>query len=301
MQSLRVDGCTSNWGTNVTVERGAALPGCSAIARVVNCLYMKLATVQLFATCLIETLRPEAGMAVVRVLERLGLTVEYPEGQTCCGQPAFNGGAWGDARAMARHTLDVLSRSPAPIVAPSGSCADMFVHHYPELFADDPKYGPPAKEIASRTYEFSQFIVEVMGVADLGVHFEGRVVYHPSCHLLRGLGVDEAPRKLLANIKGLEVADLPGATECCGFGGLFAVKMSGISGAMLDRKLDNIENTGAQCVIGCDASCLLNIGGGLRRRGARVETKHLAELLANDERGTMNDESIPRSSFVVHR
>ncbi|MBM4425390.1 MAG: (Fe-S)-binding protein [Chloroflexi bacterium] len=247
-------------------------------------------TVQLFATCLIETLRPSAGMAVVRVLEGLGLTVEYPDGQTCCGQPAFNGGAWEDARAMARHTLDVLSRSPAPIVIPSGSCADMIVHHYPELFADDPKYGPLARDIASRTYEFSQFIVEVMGVSDLGARFAGKIVYHPSCHLLRGLGVDDAPRKLLARVNGLEVADLPGAHECCGFGGLFAVKMSDISGAMLDRKLQNVESAGAQTVVGCDVSCLLHIGGGLRRRGAKVETKHIAELLASDERGAMNDE-----------
>lgn len=219
-------------------------------------------------------------MAAVEVLERLGLTVEYPEGQTCCGQPAFNGGARDDARAMARHTLDVLSRSPAPVVVPSGSCADMIIHHYPELFAGDPKYSPLAKDVASRTYEFSQFIVEVMGVTELGARFEGKVVYHPSCHLLRGLGVDEAPRKLLAHLKGLEVADLPGERDCCGFGGLFAVKMSGISGAMLDRKLDNVEGTGAQAVVGCDVSCLLNIGGGLRRRGAQVQIKHIAELLA---------------------
>ncbi|HLB47938.1 MAG TPA: (Fe-S)-binding protein [Anaerolineales bacterium] len=253
---------------------------------------MKPTTVQLFATCIVETLRPEAGMAVVEVLERLGLAIEYPEGQTCCGQPAFNGGLWDDARAMARHTLDVLCRDvpperlyePAPIVVPSGSCADMIVHHYPELFADDPKYGPLAKDVASRTFEFSQFIVEAPGITDLGAHAEGKVVYHPSCHLLRGLGVDEAPRKLLSRVQGLEVVDLPGATECCGFGGLFALKMSDISGAMLNRKLDNVESSGAQCVVGCDVSCLLHIGGGLHRRGAKIETKHLAELLTNDER-----------------
>ena len=152
-------------------------------------------TVQLLATCLIETLRPEAGMAVVRVLEKIGLQVEYPEGQTCCGQPAFNGGAFDDARAMGRHTLDVLCGdlpaerlyNLAPIVVPSGSCADMIVHHYPELFAADPVYGPRAEAVAKRTYEFSQFLVDVLGVSDLGARFPGKVAYHPSCHLLRAL------------------------------------------------------------------------------------------------------------------
>jgi L-lactate dehydrogenase complex protein LldE len=244
-------------------------------------------SVQLFGTCLIETLFPQAGMAVVRVLERLGLTVEYPEGQTCCGQPAFNGGAWEDARAMARHTLDVLAggESPTlhPIVVPSGSCADMIVHHYPELFANDPKYGPLAESVAARTYEFTQFLTDVLGVPNLHTHGHGRVTYHSSCHLLRGLGVKEAPRQLLANVDGVELVELPGAAECCGFGGLFAVKMSDISGAMLKRKLDNIESTNAETVVGCDVSCLLHIGGGLHRRGSKVQTRHIAEILAEGE------------------
>ncbi len=242
----------------------------------------KLTAVQLFATCLIETLRPEAGLAVVTVLERLGIQVEYPEGQTCCGQPAFNAGVWEDGRAMARHTLDVLNKSPMPIVVPSGSCADMIIRHYPELLADDPVYGPIAKAVAGRTYEFSQFLIEVLGVSDVGARFmeEGKVTYHPSCHLLRGLGVGDGPRRLLANVEGVEAVELPGATECCGFGGLFAVKMSDISSAMLARKLDGVEQTGAQTVVGCDVSCLLHIGGGLHRRGSKTETRHLAEILA---------------------
>jgi len=237
--------------------------------------------VQLFATCLIETIRPQAGLAVVAVLERLGLTIEYPDGQTCCGQPAFNAGAWDDARAMARHTLDAVSRSEAPIVVPSGSCADMLIHHYPELLASDPKYGPLAQAVAARTYEFTQFVVDVFGVTEVGSGFAGKVTYHPSCHLLRGLGVADAPRRLLANVAGAEVVELPEATQCCGFGGLFAVKMSDISSAMLDRKLEAIEKTEAATVVGCDVSCLLHIGGGLHRRGAKVETKHLAEILAS--------------------
>lgn len=249
-------------------------------------------SIQLFTTCIIEAVRPQAGMAVVNLLERFGVEVQYPKGQTCCGQPAYNAGMWDDARAMARHTIDVLSRSDVPIVMPSGSCADMIVHHYPEILASDPKYGSLAESIASRTYEFSQFVVDVLytdvppggdvppeRLYDAPEH--RRVAYHPSCHLLRGLGVTKAPRKLLAQVENIEVVDLHGVEECCGFGGLFAVKMSDISGAMLKRKLDAIENSGAQVVVGCDVSCLLHIGGGLHRRGSKIETCHLAELLAN--------------------
>lgn len=235
--------------------------------------------VQLFATCLIETLRPEAGMAVVRVLEKLGVSVEYPRGQTCCGQPAFNAGAWDDARTMAKYTLDVLSKSALPIVVPSGSCADMLVHHYPELLASDAKYGALAENVAARTYEFTQFLVDVLGVTNVHAETKERLTYHASCHLLRGLQITAPPRELLANVRGGEIIELPNGTECCGFGGLFAVKMADISSAMLERKLDAIESTRAQTVVGCDVSCLLHIGGGLHRRGARIQTKHLAEIL----------------------
>ena len=239
--------------------------------------------VQLFVTCMIEALRPEAGLAVVSVLESLGLEVIVPEGQTCCGQPAFNGGLWDDARPLARHTLDVLSQSDTPIVVPSGSCADMIKHHYAELFTDDPKYAQLAKDVAARTYEFTEFIVDVLGVTDLDAHFQGKVTYHSSCHLLRNMGINHQPRELLKNVQDLEVIDLPNATECCGFGGLFAIKMGDISSAMLQRKLDAIESTGADAVIGCDVSCLLNIGGGLHRRGSKIETKYIAELLLDTD------------------
>lgn len=249
--------------------------------------------VQLFVTCLIETLRPEAGMAVVRVLEALGVRVEFPAAQTCCGQPAFNGGAWDDARAMGRYTLDVLSKSNAPIVVPSGSCGDMLVHHYPELFANDPKYGPIAEAIATRTYEFSQFLVEVLGVTDLHAQLRERIAYHPSCHLSRGMGVTRPPRVLLEHVQGAEVAALNGQEECCGFGGLFAIKMGGISGAMLERKLDAIEAAQVQTLVGCDVSCLLHISGGLHRRGSSVKTKHLAEILDT----TRNSTTLGEESF----
>lgn len=240
--------------------------------------------VHLFATCLIETIRPQAGLAVVDFLEGLDLTVEYPPGQTCCGQPAFNTGSWGNARAMARQTLDVLGATEGPIIIPSGSCAAMIRHHYPELMAGDPLYGPLAEAVAGRVYEFTEFAEKVS--ADYADFEKGsqqdtpvKVAYHPSCHLLRELGVRDAPRALLAAAEGVEVVELPDAETCCGFGGLFAIKMSGISSAMLARKLDSIERSGAQVVVGCDASCLLHIAGGLHRRGSAVEVKHLAEVL----------------------
>ena len=236
--------------------------------------------VQLFATCLVETIRPQAGLAVVSVLERLGYEVEYPTAQTCCGQPAFNGGAWGEAAPMARFTVDVLSKSDAPVVVPSGSCADMIVHHYPELLVDDPVYLPRAQALAARTYEFAQFLVDVVGLKDVGGSGQGAVTYHASCHLLRGLGVRSQPRALLSHVAGVEVRELDGAEECCGFGGLFAVKMSDISGAMLKTKLDHVIASGAQTVVGCDISCLMHIEGGARKRGLPVTVCHLAELLA---------------------
>ena len=186
---------------------------------------------------------------------------------------------------MARHTLDVLGHTDGPIIIPSGSCTDMIRHHYPELLADDPVYGPLAVETAARVFEFSEYLVDVLAVTRLpGPRDDPEaapipVAYHPSCHLLRGLKVTEAPRVLLEGAKGVAVVELQNAEECCGFGGLFAVKMSDISGAMLQRKLDAIERSGVATVVACDVSCLLHIAGGLHRRGAAVEAKHLAEVL----------------------
>lgn len=235
-------------------------------------------TVQLFATCLVEAIRPAVGLAVIRLLERLGIDVEYPEGQTCCGQPAFNAGALEDARAMARHAIDVLSRSQHEVVIPSGSCTDMVVHQYPALLAGDPVYGPKAARLAKRTREFSDFVVSLE--TPLESRCSGRLTYHPSCHLLRGLGVADAPLQLLRRIPEAELVPLPGAEDCCGFGGLFSVKMSAISGAMLKRKLDNIAASEADMVVACDLSCLIHIEGGLRRRCSKIAACHLAEVLA---------------------
>jgi L-lactate dehydrogenase complex protein LldE len=238
------------------------------------------ARVQLFATCLVDQFFPSAGHAAVEVLERCGVEVLVPADQTCCGQPAFNGGFAEEAAAMARVTIDALSRSDDPVVVPSGSCADMIVNHYPELLEGDAAYGPKAKELAARTYEFCQFLVDVLGV-DLPAAPPGpALAYHASCHGLRGLGLRDQPRRLLCAVTGGRCADLPDAETCCGFGGLFAVKMGPLSGAMLDAKLEAIDRSGADVVVATDVSCLMHIGGGLHRRASRVRTRHIAEVLA---------------------
>jgi L-lactate dehydrogenase complex protein LldE len=237
-------------------------------------------TAKLFVTCLLDTLFPDVARGIVEVLEAQGVRVSVPRGQTCCGQPAFNGGYWQEARVMARHTIDALGDSDEPVVIASGSCASMVVHYYPELFNGDPRYGPRARALAGRVVEFTQFVVDHLGVTDVGARFERRVIYHPSCHALRGMGIDGQPRALLGAVRGLEVVAQRDPATCCGFGGVFAVKMGEISGAMLAGRLDAFEDAGADLVVGCDVSCLMHIEGGLRKRGSAVRTMHIAQLLA---------------------
>jgi len=228
------------------------------------------------------------GEAAVEVLERLGVVVEFPEAQTCCGQPGYNAGFRADARELALNFMAVFERSDAPIVTPSGSCAAMIIHGYPDLLAEahDPANLARAKALAARTYEFSQFLVDVLKVEDVGARANGSLTYHPSCHLLRGLGVKDAPLKLLSHVRGAEIVPLPNAEECCGFGGLFAIKHGDISGAILDKKLENIRASQAATVVGCDMSCLMHIQGALSRDGSRTKCVHLAEVLRGVGRGT---------------
>ncbi len=236
--------------------------------------------VQLFITCIIDSLYPDIGEAAVKVLERAGARVEFPTAQTCCGQPAYNGGYRADARAVARHFLDVFSQTDGPIVTPSGSCAAMIKHGYPDLFADDPVNLPRANALAARIFEFSQYLVHELGVTDVGARYDGVLTYHPSCHLLRGLREKDAPLALLSRVRGATIVELPGAEECCGFGGLFSIKMPDVSGEMLARKMDNIRATDAPVVVTSDASCLTHINGGLHRQGGAQRVVHLAEVLA---------------------
>ena len=239
--------------------------------------------VQLFVTCLVDSLFPEAGEAVVQVLTQAGAQVEFPPDQTCCGQPAFNAGFHPEARRMAMHTIQVLEKTSAAVVVPSGSCAFMIRHGYAEIFENDPYWLPRAQALAQRTYEFSQYLVDILQVSDLHVHYPKQLAYHPSCHLLRGLGVERQPLSLLESVDGAHISALE--PECCGFGGIFAVDHEEVSTQMLERKLAQIEETQAEAVVSCDVSCLMHIEGGLRKRASKVRCMHLAQVLNEQEAG----------------
>ena len=240
-------------------------------------------TIQLFATCLIDSLFPEVGEAVVEVLSKTGMQVAVPPEQTCCGQPAFNAGYRDSARRMARYTIEVLEDTVGPVVVPSGSCAAMIREGYLELFADNPEWLLRARKLAERTYELSEFLVDKLCVVDFGASFSGRLAYHPSCHLLRELGIDRQPLSLLGKVVGAQVHPLE--PVCCGFGGLFAIDQPDLSTEILARKLEQVVASGAEVVVGCDVSCLMQIEGGLRHNGSTVRCAHLAQMLAGREAG----------------
>ena len=233
-------------------------------------------------TCLGDMFFPEVGVAMVRLLRRLGVTVEFPQGQTCCGMPLFNSGYHAGAAEVAARTVRLFEASEH-VVVPSGSCAWMVKTEYPGLLKDDPALKAAAEVLATKTYELSQFLVDVLGVTSVESSFRGKVAYHDSCHLLRGLGESRAPRTLLRGVKGCELVELPGSDECCGFGGSFSVRLPEVSTAVLDKKLATAEGTGADCLVACDAGCLMQMGGGLTRRGSRVRAVHLAQILAPSE------------------
>lgn len=235
--------------------------------------------VQLVVTCLVDALAPQVGRATLAVLEDSGCRVNFPEGQTCCGQPAFNVGLTDEARKMASHTLDVLDATQGAIVVPSGSCTQMIVHHYVELFEGTDR-AEQAERVAGRTRELTQFLVDDLGVDTFASCDGCSVAYHYSCHGLRGLGLEGQADRLL---EGVDRVELDGDKECCGFGGLFSVEMPAISAAIMDEKLDRVEASGANTLVGGDVSCLMHLAGGLRRRGSSIEVKHIAELLAGGD------------------
>ena len=232
----------------------------------------------LMITCLGDMLFPEVGVSIVRLLRALGVTVEFPPGQTCCGLPLFNSGYHAEAAGVARRLVEIF-KDADHVVVPSGSCAWMVKHEVPGLLKGTP-LAAEARRLADRTWELSQFLVRVVGRTSFTSRVRGRVTYHDSCHLLRGLHESAAPREILANLDGVEVVELPGHDECCGFGGSFSVRLPEISSAILDKKLANVEATGAACVVACDAGCLMQMAGGLTRRKSSVRAVHLAELLA---------------------
>jgi len=232
-------------------------------------------------TCLADMFFPEVGVAMVSVLRRLGVAVDFPLGQTCCGMPLYNSGYHAQATRVAARTVEVFERAEH-VVVPSGSCAWMVRAEYPGLLAGDPALARKAAALAERTWELSQFITRVLGVSAVPSDFRGKVAYHDSCHLLRGLGESRAPRQLLGAVPGVDLVELPGAEECCGFGGSFSVRLPEVSAAILDKKLDNAERTGADCLVACDGGCLMQMGGGLSRRGSPVRALHLAQVLAGE-------------------
>lgn len=235
--------------------------------------------VTLFIQCIVDTIFPEVAEAMVAVLKRCNVSLSCPTDQTCCGQPAFNSGHRNVARDAARKFIQLFEDAEC-IVSPSGSCVNMIRHHYPELFKDEPEMQQRAIKVGQKTYEFTEFLVDVLGVEELGSRYPHKVTYHASCHLNRFLGVDRQPRTLLANIDGMELIEMQSADRCCGFGGTFAVKYSEISEAILQEKVDNILATGAEVVTGCDMGCLMNIQGMLTRMESPVKVKHIAQLLA---------------------
>ena len=237
--------------------------------------------VALFVTCIVDQLWPSVGTSAVEVLRRVGCEVGFDESQTCCGQPAFNTGYREPARALAQRFIETYEANSAEaIVAPSGSCTAM-IHHYEDLFEESAEWRARARAIAARTHELSAFLVNVLGVEDVGASFAGRVTWHDACHGLRELGLKSEPRRLLSRVRGAELVELANAESCCGFGGTFSVKYPEVSVAIVDHKVDAIEQAGVDAVVSADASCLMQIGGRLSRRGSRVRALHLAEVLAS--------------------
>ncbi|GAB3798042.1 (Fe-S)-binding protein [Virgibacillus kimchii] len=233
--------------------------------------------VSLFVTCLGEVFYQQAAKDVVEVLERLGCELDLPQGQVCCGQPAFNSGYRKEAQKAAKQIIDAFEKSKY-VVTPSGSCAAM-VKEYPALFEGDVEWQEKARMMAEKTYEFTQFIVYVLGIEDVGAVYPARATYHTSCHMLRLLDENEAPYTLLKNVKGLELLPLKNSYDCCGFGGTFAVKMAPISEQMVEEKVRHVKESTAEVLIGADSGCLMNIKGRMDRKDTPVEVKHIAQIL----------------------
>lgn len=233
--------------------------------------------VSIFSTCLVDLMTPSAGKAMVEVLERLGCELDFPASQVCCGQPTYNSGYLEDSKLAMKNMMLAFEHSDY-VVGPSGSCIAMF-HEYPKIFKGDPEWELKAVALKEKSYEFTQFIVRVLGITDVGARLEGTATYHRSCHMTRLLGEKETPYLLLEQVRGLELEPLKNSDNCCGFGGTFSVKMPEISGQMVDEKCDSVLETGADILISADMGCLLNIGGRLSRKGVPVKIMHIAEVL----------------------
>lgn len=236
-------------------------------------------SVGLFVTCLVDLMRPSVGFAALRLLERAGAQVVVPENQTCCGQPAYNSGDFKDARAIARDVIEAFAGFDH-VVAPSGSCAGMIRVHYPTLFKDDKEWLARAEDLAARTFELTQYLAEHLDLNAVSATLDATVTYHDSCASRREMGVVDQPRKLLATVDGVKLAELADTETCCGFGGLFSIKFPDVSGDIVNKKAEMIEATGADLLVGADLGCLMNMSGKLKRRGSGVRVYHIAEVLA---------------------
>lgn len=235
--------------------------------------------VQLFITCLIDSFYPQTGEAIVDILRRLNIAVDFAREQTCCGQPSFNAGLRSEARLMAEHMIRTFEKTTGDIVMPSGSCAHMVKHNYLELFADDPVWLPRAQALSQRVFEFTEYLVDQLGVTDVGAQWNGTLTYHPSCHLTRGMNISRQPRALLANVKGAKIVELPQQEECCGFGGIFSIEHPELSAEWLKRKISNLEKTQAPTLVVAETGCLMHIAGGLHRQKKPQKVLHIAEVL----------------------
>ncbi len=239
--------------------------------------------VQLFITCLGESFFSHVLRDMVTVLEWLGMQVEMPEGQACCGQPLYNSGFQSQTVAPARNWLKVFAPTEGYIVAPSGSCAEFARHRYPQLFPPGTWEHGAAVETAARMFEFTEFLTKVLGVTDVGARFPHKVTYHASCHILRGLGLRDEPKQLLSAVRGLEFVPLNNEETCCGFGGIFSVVYPEVSRAMMTEKVRNVEASGAEAVVVSEPGCLMNVAGGLRKAGSTMRAMHIIEVLAAEE------------------
>ena len=246
--------------------------------------------VGLFVTCLVDLFRPTVGFAAIKLLEEAGCTVEVPRAQTCCGQPAYNSGDRADTREIAGRVIAAFEPYDY-VVAPSGSCAGMIREHYPTLFDGDPALQKRARALAAKTYELVSFLTDVRGMSRVAARFDGTITYHDSCSGLRELGVKQQPRKLLATVEGLRLAELSGAEICCGFGGTFCIKYPAISDKIVSEKTADIAATGAGTLLAGDLGCLLNMAGKLQREGRPIAVRHVAEVLAGMAGGPAIGES----------
>lgn len=248
-----------------------------------KCVYVMQAN--FFVTCIIDQIYPEVGESTVRVLKRLGVDLRFPNAQTCCGQPAFNSGFWKDAKPIAKHWVDQFDGN-LDVVVPSGSCATMVRVFYNDLFRDDHEYLRKFQRIRGRVYELSEYIVDVLGIDDISKFAKPssnltprKITYHEACHLKRELGIETQPRTLIKSCPGVDLVEMRQSEVCCGFGGTFSIKYPDISGAMLQDKIANAEETQADTITACDSSCLMQIDGGLRKQNSSTRTVHIAQLL----------------------